>query len=225
MILIKPYTEIDPGIRSGDKILNRLRIKANTCYKPEKVSPKSDYDFMWELVHNKKHTSVLRHEQASFKIVCSRGTSHQLVRHGLAHFLQESQRYCNYSNKNDGNVIFIIPHWAKAHEGVYSDDINILVAETIGLISDSDTQEWLIHSAWCEKAYKNLIRNGRKPEEAREVLSNSCKTELQVTANLEELRHIFKQRASPHADGAMQHLMYPLLEEFKKKIPVVFDDL
>lgn len=220
MILINPYTEIDPGIRSGDEILNRLRIKANTCYKPEKVSPKSDYDFMWELVHNKKHTSVLRHEQASFKIVCSRATSHQLVRHGLAHFLQESQRYCNYSKKNEGNVIFIIPHWLNLPEGLF--DAKEFITNRCLSFKES---VWLSAVMQSEINYNELLQAGCKPEEAREVLSNSCKTELQVTANLEELRHIFKQRASPHADGAMQHLLYPLLEEFKKKIPVVFDDL
>jgi len=80
MRLIKPSFEIDGGLRDGDEILHRLRLKANTCYKPEKESPKSDREFMHNLVHALHHTSVLRHEQASMKLVCSRSVSHQIVR-------------------------------------------------------------------------------------------------------------------------------------------------
>jgi thymidylate synthase (FAD) len=221
MLLVKPSFTIDPDMRSGDDIIHRLRLKANTCYKPEKESTKSDYDFMYDLVHNKKHTSVLRHEQASMKLVCSRSVSHQIVRHGLAHFLQESQRYCNYSKKNNGEVVFIIPFWLhdKIEEGVYK-PFSMLPCE-----NNVAANAWFHHNLNSETYYHLLIEQGWKPERARGVLPNDAKTEVEITANLEEWRHIFKQRADSHADESMQHLMYPALAEFKKRIPVIFDDL
>ena len=98
MRLVKPSVEFDPGMRSGEEMIHRLRLKANTCYKPEKVSPKSDLEFMQDLVHVKKHHSVLRHEQASIKMICSRSVSHQIVRHRIASYSQQSQRYVKYDD-------------------------------------------------------------------------------------------------------------------------------
>lgn len=219
MLLIKPHFIIDDDMRPGDEILRRLRQKANTCYKPEKESPKSDLEFMQDLVHVKKHTSVLRHEQASMTLICSRSTSHQIVRHGLAHFLQESQRYCNYSKKNDGEVVYIIPFYLHnvLAEGVYKWDGSFDTDEPVDV--------WIRQMFSSESSYHQLVAAGWKPERARGVLPNDAKTEVVITANLEEWRHIFKQRADSHADESMQYLMRPALAEFKKRIPIILDDL
>ena len=221
MRLIKPSVTIDTGLRSGNEILNRLRIKANTCYKPEKKSPRSDIEFMHDLINVKKHRSILRHEQASVTMICSRSISHQIVRHGLAHFLQESQRYCNYSKKNDGEVNFIIPFYLQDvfTEGVYT------TRSSLDLKGNKGAWIWYNHMIESEFDYHKLILAGWKPERARGVLPNDAKTEIVITANLEEWQHIFKQRADNHADESMQHLMTPLLEQFKEKIPVVFDNI
>lgn len=219
MKLIKPYFQIDDIC--GESILHQLRIKANTCYKPEKLSPKSDLEFMQDLVHVKKHTSVLRHAQASCRIICSRSTSHQLVRHGLAHFLQESQRYCNYSKKNNGHVQFILPFYLQDifDEGVYT------ARSSLDLKGNKGAWIWFNAMIQSEYNYHNLIAEGWKPERARDTLVNDTKTELVITANLEEWRHIFKARADSHADESTQYLMVPMLRQFKKLIPVVFDDI
>ena len=222
MRLIKPSFEIDEGLRGGGEILHRLRLKANTCYKPEKESPKNDREFMTDLVHTKKHTSVLRHEQASMKLVCSRSVSHQIVRHGLAHFLQESQRYCNYSKKGGGEVVFIIPFYLhhQIPEGVYHHEYEISTEPPA-----NGGRVWLRQMLEAEKCYHTLISCGWKPERARGVLPNDAKTEVEITANLEEWRHIFRQRADSHADESMQFLMRPALAEFQKRIPIIFADL
>ena len=152
-------------------------------YKPEKASPRSDEEFMQDLVHVKKHTSVLRHEQASVTIICSRATSHQLVRHGLAHFLQESQRYCNYSKKNDGQVVFVIPFYL---QNVFSERC---YNERTPLNLDGDKGAWIWFNAMLqsEHNYHSLIYEGWKPERARGTLVNDAKTELVITASLEEI--------------------------------------
>lgn len=221
MILVKPSYEIE---YIPENLFEDLELYARNCYKSEdKITEDSGKKFIKSIIE-KGHLSILRHKQITVRFICSRAVSHQLVRHGLAHFLQESQRYCNYNKKNDGNVTFIIPHWANYLSGkaaIRTDD-----SAVDALHEYMDVQEfWLYGMQLAEDNYKRLLKLGCKPEEAREVLPNSTKTEVIVTANIEEWIHIFKQRASPHADKAMQQLMYPLLEEFKKEIPIIFDNI
>ena len=221
MKLIKPSWAIE-DMKSGDEILKSLERFGRNCYKSEdRITSESARRFMQMIVHEKKHYSILRHEKATVRLICSRSTSHQIVRHGLASFLQESQRYVNYSKKNDGEIQFIIPHFLHEFipEGVYKD------ADVDKLELLNGVRMWARHMLSSSYMYHSLIELGWKPERARGVLANDAKTEVIITANLEEWRHIFNQRASSHADEAMQHLIYPLLEEFKKHIPILFDDI
>lgn len=152
----------------------------------------------------------LVHYDLSVKFTVDRGVSHELVRHRIASFAQESTRYCNYGH--EGEITVIEPYYFK---------------------DCREKEPWKYHS-WveaCEKAeerYLALLEYGASPQEARAVLPNSLKTEIVVTANLREWRNIFKLRAvgvtgKPHPQ--MLEVMVPLLEEVKKQIPVVFDDL
>jgi thymidylate synthase (FAD) len=151
------------------------------------------------------------------RFICDRGVSHEIVRHRLASYSQESTRFCNYVNENFGSEItFIEPcFWSKD--------------KCVG-----DVQRSYCSTTWedamvaAEAAYFELIRDGAQPQEARSVLPNSLKTEIVVTMNLREWRHFFKLRAAgtagrPHPQ--MLELTIPLLGEFKQARPVVFDDI
>jgi thymidylate synthase (FAD) len=221
MILLKPSIEI---LRLPTNVLEDLELFGRVCYKSEdRITPESANRFIDMIVNDKHHYSVLRHKQATVRMICSRSISHQIVRHGLAHFLQESQRFCNYSKKNNGEIQFIIPFYLQdaIPEGRYKEDIY----EKINYANANGECDWLEGMLFSEHRYHDLIAKGWKPERARGVLPNDCKTELILSANLEEWRHIFKQRADSHADESMQHLMFPLLAEFKKAIPIIFDDI
>jgi thymidylate synthase (FAD) len=209
MKLIQPSFEILSEI-DGISILKNIERAGRTCYKSEdKITSDSAERFVRALI-NGGHESVLEHEGISVRFVCDRGVSHELVRHRIASFSQESTRYCNYSRDGFGNELtFIIP----------------LFEEDGTEVASSEEIEWKSAMRDAERHYMNLIKMGWKPQHARSVLPNSLKTEIVVTANIREWRLIFKQRASKSAHPQMRQLMCPLLEEFKKCIPAIFDDI
>ena len=155
------------------------------------------------------HEAMLEHASVTVKFVVDRGISHELVRHRLASFAQESTRYCNYSKDDFGSEItFIIPEYLEYK----SEGWNI----------------WKESMKQAEDAYFKMLDFGLSPQQARAVLPNSLKTEVVMTANLREWRHFFKLRAlgttgKPHPQ--MLEVTVPLLEDMKNLIPVVFDDL
>ena len=206
---------------NGEQILKNIEKIGRTCYKSEdKITDGSAEKFVGMLVKN-GHEAMIEHESITVKFICDRGISHEIVRHRVASFAQESTRYANYSNDKFGNELtFIRPCWFKSS---YS-DIN---QELMGYGSNMPIGEkiWL----WCcckaETDYMALLKRGWKPEQARTILPNSLKTEIIMTANLREWRHFFKLRCDKAAHPQIRELAIPLLEEFKSKIPAVFDDI
>ncbi|MFZ4569717.1 MAG: FAD-dependent thymidylate synthase [Bacteroidales bacterium] len=206
------------GKIDGKQILHSIEFAGRTCYKSEdKITSESAKEFIAMLIR-RGHESVLEHEKLSVKFICDRGVSHELVRHRIASFSQESTRYCNYSKKG---ITFIIPNWI-THEQI--DLVQRLNEHNFTRI-DETTKAWYAAMVQSEQAYDLLIKQGWKPEQARSVLPNSLKTEIVVTANIREWRTIFKQRTAPAAHPQMRELMVPLLACFKRMIPVVFDDI
>ncbi|MGB9598606.1 MAG: FAD-dependent thymidylate synthase [Minisyncoccales bacterium] len=201
MKISKPYFIIEEEI-DGEKILKNLERYGRVCYKSEeKITPESSKTFIRNIL-KAGHESVIEHEKITVRVICDRGLSHEIVRHRIASYSQESTRYCNYKNKG---IVFIEPFFFKQDQKKY--------------------QTWLEAMEGCERAYNRLIELGAKPEEARSVLPNSLKTEIIITYNLREWRHFFKLRLSKNAHQQMREIFLPLLEEFKKRIPVIFDDI
>jgi thymidylate synthase (FAD) len=226
MKIIKPSFSILSPI-DGDMLKNIERA-GRTCYKSEdKITDDSAAEFVRMLIR-KGHESVLEHEKISVLFVCDRGVSHELVRHRIASFSQESTRYCNYGADQFGGVTFVVPPWV----GIESGEIPI---EWDGLYGTTETGRdpshyatdrwWFWSMATAERDYLKLLELGWTPQQARSVLPNSLKTEIVVTANLREWRTILKQRTSPAAHPQMRELMCPLLNELKSLLPVVFDDI
>ena len=187
-------------------VLKMLERIGRTCYKSEdKMTPDSARDFVKRLVRSGHH-SVIEHLGFTVHFVCDRGISHELVRHRLASFSQESTRYANYSKDKFGKEITVIrPYFWDRSSDLYS--------------------VWRQAMEQAEEKYLHLIGLGARPEEARTVLPNSLKTELIMTCNLREWRHIFDLRCSRAAHPQMRELLFPLLDELHERIPVVFDDL
>lgn len=208
MQAIKPYTQIYNDF-DGQKVLQKIEAAARICYKSEgKIQEGSAAKLVAGLIKS-GHEAMLEHASVTVKFVVDRGISHELVRHRLASFAQESTRYCNYSKDDFGSEItFIIPDYLEYK----SKGWNI----------------WKESMKQAEDAYFKMLDFGLSPQQARAVLPNSLKTEVVMTANLREWRHFFKLRAlgttgKPHAQ--MLEVTVPLLEDFKQMIPVVFDDL
>lgn len=225
MKLIKPSFRIISEI-DGRDILRRIEIAGRTCYKSEdRITENSAKEFV-QMVLKRGHESVIEHQSVTVRIICDRGVSHELVRHRIASYSQESTRYCNYSKDKFGNQItFIIPCWSpEITEGIYSsrDVYQESILYNSNIQSDS---YWVAHMFTCETQYFHLIKEGWSPQQARSVLPNSLKTEIVITANLREWRLIFKQRTAQAAHPQMREIMIPMLEEFKLEIPIVFDDI
>jgi len=159
-----------------------------------------------------------KHRAATVRIVCDRGVSHELVRHRLASYSQESTRYCNYSKKGDGHVSFIIPSWSNIKEGLY-------IRSHSQYIGGIATEAWVNNCFESERNYEELLSIGWTPQQARSVLPNSLKTEIVVTTNWEQWQHIFNMRSigiagKPHPQ--MLEIMQPLHAKFKEMEPEVF---
>ena len=205
MQAIKAYTQIFPDF-DGQEILKKIERCGRVCYKSEgKIEEGSAEKFVANII-KRGHEAVLEHASITVKFVVDRGISHEIVRHRIASYCQESTRYCNYSKEEFGSEItFIIPGYL-----------------------NYGTPEWVM---WkdamkaCEIAYFRLLNIGLTPQEARAVLPNSLKTELVMTANLREWRNFFKLRTSNAAHPQMREVARPLLDELKELIPVVFDDI
>lgn len=214
MLLVKPSFEILDEI-DGEKILRSIERAGRTCYKSEdRITEWSARKFV-EMLIRRGHESVLEHEKVSVRIVCDRGVSHEIVRHRLASYSQESTRYCDYAG---GHITFVIPPWTTYGEGFYSNDTHISTDDHAGMM-------WAKNCLECESLYSRLRESGWSPEKARSVLPNSLKTEIVMTANLREWRHFFKLRASTAAHPQMQEIAYPLLKKMRELVPVVFDDI
>lgn len=150
---------------------------------------------------------MIEHSMLSVKFIVDRGVSHELVRHRIASFAQESTRYCNYSKDKFGNELtFIKPAWIddEAHPAALA---------------------WESAMRFAEDKYFYLLDNGWSPQQARSVLPNSLKTEVVMTANYREWRNFFKLRTAKAAHPQMREVTILLLKELQSKIPVVFDDI
>ena len=209
MKVIKPSYEILTPISDGGiKELQHIEKIGRVCYKSEdKITEdgESAKKFVGMLI-KRGHEAMIEHGSISVKIICDRGVSHELVRHRIASFAQESTRYCNYGqDKFGGELTFIEPCFWEINSIQYS--------------------YWRALMRDTESTYLNLLALGATPQEARSVLPNSLKTEITITANYREWRNIFKLRTAIAAHPQMREIMRPLLDEFKTNIPVLFDDI
>lgn len=223
MRLIKPSYKIEGEITRNMALdmIRRIELAGRTCYKSEdKITDYSAEKFVAMLI-SKGHESVLEHEKLTIRFICDRGVSHEIVRHRLASFSQESTRYCDYNNDH---IEFIIPPWVNLNPGEYSDTSRDL-SEFIKIIESPADNIWLIARQLNVSSYKTLRQFGWRPEQARTELPNCLKTEIVVSANLRQWRLILKQRTANAAHPQMRELMRPLLNELKTLIPVIFEDI
>lgn len=191
---------------NGEVVLKRLEECGRVCYKSEnKTTEDSARKFVANIIR-KGHEAVLEHCSFTVRFICDRGISHEIVRHRMASYCQESSRYCNYSKDGFGNEITVI-------KPCFWDKTDLKYAAWANLCSNA------------EDTYIDLVRSGATPQEARSVLPNSLKTEVVMTANIREWRHFLKLRCSPAAHPQMREVALILLDKVHDLIPVCFDDI
>lgn len=203
MRVIKPSAAIEFATPNLEEC---IEAAGRTCWKSDdKIEPGSAGPFI-ERIKNFKHESVLEHGAITVRFVVDRGVSHELVRHRVASFSQESTRYCNYGKDKFSNELTFIepPFWSDVDTNMFT---------------------WEQHCRDSESAYLDMLEHGATPQEARSILPNSLKTEVVMTANPREWRHVFKLRCDKAAHPQMREIMIPLFHEFAQRWPAVFGDV
>lgn len=205
MRIIEPSWQFEEEI-NPKAIMEKIERAGRTCYKSEgRIGDGTAERFIAGII-NRGHESVLEHASITVRMICDRGVSHELVRHRIASYSQESTRYCNYTNdKHGGELTFIKPcFW---HQ------------------DDPCFEEWLRLMDRVELLYLFMVNNGATPEQTRSILPNSLKTELVMTMNIREWRHFFKLRTAPAAHPQMREIAGMMLAGFQMVLPVLFGDI
>ncbi len=205
MKIIEPSVELAQELNAAE-IMKHLERAGRVCYKSEsKISDTSAEKFIANIIKS-GHESVIEHVSVTFKIICDRGVSHEIVRHRLASYSQMSTRYCDYSGeKFGGELSFIKPcFWAE---------------------DDENFQLWKSAMQQLEKIYLTMRKNGARPEQARSILPNSLATEIFMTANLREWRHFLKLRTAPRAHPQMRQVALKIYQILSENLPVIFSDI
>lgn len=204
----------------GIKELQHIEKIGRVCYKSEdKITEdgESAKKFVKMLI-NRGHEAMIEHSSLSVKFTVDRGVTHELVRHRIASFAQESTRYVNYSLDKFGNEINVI----NIEPGIYFDNkMKNMSAEEIAFV----LAEWDSAMSDAERHYMKMLEFGATPQIARSVLPNSTKADITITANYREWRNFFKLRTENVAHPQMREVTIPLLNELKEKLPVIFDDI
>lgn len=188
-----------------ENVLKHIEACGRVCYKSEsRITDGSARKFVGNIIKH-GHEAVLEHFNITVKFICDRGVTHEIVRHRMASYCQESTRYCNYSKGDFGGEITVIrPLFLQ--EGTEGYEL------------------WENACHYAEERYFDLLNWGCSPQEARAVLPNSLKTELVMTANLREWRHFFKLRCAPAAHPQMREVAMKLLGQMYTMLPTIFED-
>ena len=207
------------------EITKKLEMCGRTCYKIEERITDGSADKFVRMICRNRHVSVLEHESLTVRIVCSRACSHQIVRHRLASFSQESQRYCNYGKKDSLQVI--CPPAIGLTTGDYEKESLGLQMKDGVLCKVNPIQDaWIYSIETCYLIYKDLLRQKLKPEDARFLLPNACKTEIVMTMNMRMWRHVFEERAlNSHAQWEIRGIFKSIYDELSQALPAIFGDL
>ena len=185
----------------------KCELAARNCYKSEDKITEGSAEKLLRGCIKRGHESVIEHASVTFRMICDRGVTHELVRHRMASYSQESTRYVNYNKKE---IEFIYPFW-------YDKVPN----ETIDFNDLTDEERkyrcmwWAMNAAAdeAEDNYECMISAGATPQEARAVLPNMIKTDIVVTMNMREVRHFIKLRASAAAHPDIRILAKELLDQ------------
>lgn len=205
MKIVEPSVKIESDI-TQQEAMELIERAGRVCYKSEdKITDKSAEKFIRSVLL-RGHESVIEHVSITVRVICDRGVTHEIVRHRIASYSQESTRYCNYTTDRFSSEIVVIKplFWDEA-----SEEFNL----------------WKRGMEACERTYFDLINAGATPQEARSVLPNSLKTEIFMTMNFREWRHFFTLRCSTAAHPQMRQVANMVLEQFRERYPMFVDDI
>ena len=203
MNIIEPYAKIVEPC-DGIELLRRIEWAGRISHRSEDAATADSYGrFLRAVVIGHGDWSIVEHASASVDMTVDRGITHELVRHRLFSFTQESTRFVNYEKKMPASFIGPPIPTNPAH-----------IAE-----------DWAEAIRGCERAYKSMIASGVAPQIARSVFPNALASRIVMTGNLRNWRHFFIMRTTKEAHPQMREVSIPLLAQFKERIPILFEDI
>lgn len=197
MKIIKPSVEIMKD-KYPVSIYKSIEQAGRTCYKSEGKITETSYIKFIQNVIKRDHLSVIEHEKITARVICDRGVSHEIVRHRIGSYSQESTRYVNYK------------------EGI--EVIQPPIKDQVALA------KWEASMIHAENTYRDMIDLGETPEIARAVLPTGLKTEIVITFNIREWRHFFKLRCAKFSHPQIREIAHMLLAEMEEYVPLLFED-
>lgn len=212
MKIVKPSIEIF-STESYEEMLLRIERAGRICYKSEGAIGDGSAERFIKNILKRGHESVIEHGSITVKVTCDRGVTHEIVRHRIASYSQESTRYCNYANDKFDNQISCID-LATGFQYDLNDEKDLKKYEV-----------WQEAMKSAEQYYFKMLELGARPEEARSILPNSLKTEIVMTMNIREWRHFIRLRGARAAHPQIREITVQLLEAFKERYPLFFEDL
>jgi len=202
-LILPTFEIINPESRdAGVAMLRRIETFARISHRSEDRQTDDSWErFIQAVVLQHADWSVTEHCSATVIFRLDRGVTHELVRHRIGAYTQESTRFVNYGNKE---IEFIIPEFADNEMAFKSWQNSVMEAET---------------------SYKLLLKYGAAPQIARSVLPNATASTIAVTYNLRNWRHVFMMRTTKETHPDLRRVMIPLLQEFKQRVPLLYDDV
>jgi thymidylate synthase (FAD) len=194
----------------GIRLLRKIEWCGRISHRSEDQRTNISYDrFIRAVVIGHGDWSITEHASATVDFLVDRGITHEIVRHRIASYTQESTRFVNYEKKMPAS--FICPtEIISTHEADENSHLNGI---------------WNSLIDQCELAYKRLVQNGCKPQIARSVLPNALASRLIATMNLRTWRHFFIMRTCKEAHPQMREVTIPLLKQFQECIPILYEDI
>lgn len=206
MNVVEPYARIMdlPDCEAGIQLLKKIEWCGRISHRSEDAQSDTSWErFIPAVVIGHGDWSIVEHASVTVDFLVDRGITHEIVRHRVASYTQESTRFVNYEKKMP--AAFIAP---------------------IGLeVSSSSYLSWITGIKESERQYKNMIATGCAPQIARSVFPNALASRLIMTCNLRNWRHFLMMRTTKEAHPQMREVTIPLLAEFQAKIPLLFDDI
>lgn len=235
--IVEPHVaDVYPNPTTWGAMLEHVEKCGRISHKSEgAIKAGSAEKFVGKVAVKLGHESILEHIQLSARFVCSRACSHQIVRHRIGAYTQESTRYCDYTKGNTPILgVVVPPNILEVYYGRYGGTIDVesdggieyriksLNGTIAGVMETDDVLALYLKS--CIQAYVHyhaLVNNGVKPEDARRVLPLATKTEIWVTYNLRSWLHFFKMRCDRHAEWEIRRLADAMKDLFKQHLPAI----
>jgi len=246
MKIVQPYAKIVTSVPiqmmngSGPSELQTIEAAARISHRSEDGQTSESWErFLRAVVLERGDWSVVEHVSVSVEFLVDRGITHELVRHRLFSFTQESTRFVNYEKKMPPSFIYpgkeICAHCIKGNEPICVEAyINAPYTKWTHRWNRADmnadyqcnfAEEWLHGISECERAYKKLLLAGWRPQEARSVLPNALASKILMTGNVRNWRHFFQMRTCKEAHPQMRQVTIPLLIQFQTRFPILFEDI